>query len=231
MGTAFSEIITGYAMQDIDDIRWQEQLANNAAQFFRAKSQALINSIPRFNKPVTMEAYLTFTSPTYDDYLYTPTTAQNAPITIQTGKSGYELCNTGITQQGPNGAVTYTSCANTYDSATGDVVVNVNLAVGQNVEIDFYTDGTFDNVLTNRQKRILGLCMVVDWHYQFANTYLGMINVVTDKTFNVRSPSEHIRVTTDRVRANEQKLASEIAAYEQSVYALGTIPKGIFPKI
>ena len=70
MSTLFSDVLTQYAMQFIDDVRWQEQLALNPAQFFRAKSQTLISAIPRFNRPPNMQEYLKYVAPSYAGLAY-----------------------------------------------------------------------------------------------------------------------------------------------------------------
>ena len=232
MATGFSEIITKHAMNFIEDVNWTEQLQENPAQFFRAKSLILLNSIPRFNRPYNIREFLQdYTEPTYADmYVTADTTATS--ITVETDCTGYELCNTGIVEQA-NGTITYTPCITHYFPETGVVVVEARegqIKQGQQIEIDFYTDGYFNNDLTPTQKRILGLCMAVDWYYSFANTFLNVANLITDKTFNLRSPSEHIRVNTERYRNLESKLSSELMAYEQSCFAVQTVAKTTFPQ-
>ena len=232
MATGFSEIITNHAMNFIEDVNWTEQLQENPAQFFRAKSLILLNAIPRFNRPYNIREYLMqYTEPQYADVYYVAEETATS-ISFQTEKTGYELCSAGIVITA-NGNTTYTPCTTHYFPETGEVIVEAGdgqIKEGQQIEIDFYTDGYFENDLTQTQKRILGLCMAVDWYYAFANTFLNVANLITDKTFNLRSPSEHIRVNTERYRNLESKLSSELMAYEQSCFAVQTVAKTTFPK-
>ena len=228
MATGFSEIITQNAMNFIEDVNWTEQLQENPAQFFRAKSLILLNAIPRFNRPYNIREYLMqYVEPQYADAYYT-VEESGTSATFTTEYTGYELCNAGIVITA-NGTTTYTPCTTQYDAETGTIVVEGQLEAGQTISIDLYTDGYFENDLTQTQKRIMGLCMAVDWYYAFANTFLNVANLITDKTFNLRSPSEHIRVNTERYRNLESKLSSELMAYEQSCFAVNTVPKTTFP--
>ena len=232
MATGFSEIITNHAMNFIEDVNWTEQLQENPAQFFRAKSLILLNAIPRFNRPYNIREYLMqYTEPVYGDAYFTVENTGDT-ASFSTDFIGYELCSAGIVETA-NGTTTYTPCITHYFPETGEVIVEAGdgqIKEGQQIEIDFYTDGYFENDLTQTQKRILGLCMAVDWYYAFANTFLNVANLITDKTFNLRSPSEHIRVNTERYRNLESKLSSELMAYEQSCFAVQTVAKTTFPK-
>lgn len=230
MGTAFSTIITQHAMNFIEDPRWQEQLETDPAQFFRAKSLILVNSIPRFNRPYNIQKYLTYTDAAFSDYEYVVPDDTYEPTTIETEIVEFELCSTGIVEPSEKSDTpTYTSIPNEYDPETGIITISQPLKAGQSILCDFYTDGAFDLELDNTQKRILGLCMACDWHRQFANAYLNVANLVIDKTFNVRSASEHMRVNTERLRTLEQMLSQEILAYEQKQFALKYVYKGVFP--
>lgn len=232
MATGFSEIITQNAMNFIEDVNWTEQLQENPAQFFRAKSLILLNAIPRFNRPYNIREFMQdYTEPQYADLYYEAETTATS-ISFDTGMLNFELCCSGLVIT-ENGNTTYVPCITHYFPENGTVVVEARdgkIEQGQHIEIDFYTDGYFNNDLTPTQKRIMGLCMAVDWYYAFANTYLNVANLITDKTFNLRSPSEHIRVNTERYRNLESKLSSELMAYEQSCFAVDTVPHTTFPK-
>lgn len=233
MATAFSEVLTQYAMQFIDDVRWQEQLALNPAQFFRAKSQALISAIPRFNRPPNMQAYLSYTAPAYFDYTHIVSDEDVFPLSLEIGAVEYDLCSVGYITHEDNGGVTYNSISDfTYDGATGVVVVNGELPVGTRIDFDFYTDGLFDNDLDDTQKRLLGLCVAYDWFYRFENSFLNVLNPITDKTFSPRSATaEDKRANTARFYDIGKQLSSELIAYEQRLYALKYIPQSGFNKL
>ena len=230
MATAFSEIITG-AMDFFIDVRWQEQLAQDPAQFFRAKSANVIHAIPRFNCPPNMQEYLTYTTPSYADYLYVPGEDKEAGTEVPTQKMGFELCSVCLETQYANGSVSLVPVAHSYDAETGIVTLDSAVSAGSSVIMDFYTDGQFKNDLDDNQKRILSLCVAVDWYFQFANNYLGIANLVTDKSFSIKSPSEHIRANTERLRELQAQLRSELMAYEQRLYKVQGVPPYQLPKV
>ncbi len=227
MATLFSDVLTQYAMQFIDDVRWTEQLTLNPAQFFRAKSQALISAIPRFNRPPNIQQYLKYIEPSYSDTTHTVINTDVFPLTVETGNSGYELCSVGYVLTDSVGGATYTSITDfTYDSETGNVVVNEQLQEGTVIDFDFYTDGYFENDLDDTQKRLLGLCVAYDWYYRFENAFLNVLNPITDKTFSPRSATaEDKRANTARYTEISRQLSSELIAYEQRLYAMKYIPK------
>lgn len=227
MGTLFSDVLTQYAMQFIDDVRWQEQLALNPAQFFRAKSQGLIASVPRFNRPPTMQKYLSYAPPTYDAYSYTIGYDDSFPLNLTTEMTEYQLVSVGTVEVGETGGVTYTPYSDfSYDAETGEITLNAEIPSGTQVDIDFYTDGVFDKDLDETQKRILGLCVAYDWYYRMANAFLNVLNPITDKTFSPRSATaEDKRANTSRYAEINRQLSSELMAYEQRLYALKYIPK------
>jgi hypothetical protein len=214
-------------MQFIDDVRWTEQLTLNPAQFFRAKSQALISAIPRFNRPPNIQQYLKYTEPSYSDTTHTVINTDVFPLTVETGNIGYELCSVGYVITDSAGGATYNSITDfTYDSETGNVVVNEQLQEGTVIDFDFYTDGYFENDLDDTQKRLLGLCVAYDWYYRFENAFLNVLNPITDKTFSPRSATaEDKRANTARYTEIGRQLSSELIAYEQRLYAMKYIPK------
>ena len=226
MGTTFSEILTG-AMLFMEDARWQEQLATNPAQFYRAKSANVIHAIPRFNCPPNIQSYLTYQAPAYTDYEYTTTEETSV---VNTGITGYELCTAGYwTNMGS--IPVFQAFAQTYNAETGDVTFSTPVSSDFTVSFDFYTDGVFDNDLDDAQKRILSLATAVDWYFQFANDYLGIANLVVDKSFSMKSPAEHIRANTERLRYLQEQLRSELFAYEQRLYKMQFVPTFALPKI
>jgi len=230
MGTGFSEIIQG-AMYFMNDVRWQEQLAADPAQFFRAKSAFVISAIPRFNCPPNMQEYLTYTAPAVDDMVYTAEEDKTSGFVIETGKTGFQLCSVAMENKQSNGSVFLTPVDCSYDDETGDVTVNADVRTAQSLVLDFYTDGEFTNELDDEQKRIMSLAVACDWYFQFANDYLGIANLVTDKSFSIKSPSEHIRANTERMRYLREELRSELHAYEQRLYKVQFTPKTMIPKV
>lgn len=217
MKVTFSEILTQYAMQEIDDINWVRELAVSPARFLRAKSDMLIMAIPYFSRPIQMQEWLKYKPPSYDDYLYTATRDETAPIVIATGKTNYELCSAVITTEDAVGNVTVTTVAAEYDAETGNVTVNQNLTAGQKVDMDFYTDGVFEYALDPEQCRILGTCVAYVWNTRFANKWLNMQPKIADNSFKVGSESAHITAETARLKELRLALNDTLLHYEQNL--------------
>lgn len=218
-GTAFSEIIVNYIMQNIDDLRWEEELTRNAALFMRSKSLLLMNAVPRFNKPPEMRQRLAFTPPTYADDAYTVQGGDEAPLTIQTGQVGFEICTAGVVALDQLGNPIYTPLTDiSYDAETGEITINTgSFAAGNTIDIDFYTDGGFETELNETEKRILGLCGAYAWYNRFGNTWLNAQPKIKDPNFKTEAESGWIRATSEKQRLLRVALDGEMRAYENAL--------------
>lgn len=234
MGTPFSVILTQWALQDIDDINWQRELAISPARFFRAKSDTLIRAIPRFNRPPYMQKWLTYTKPNYTDFLYTAQSAQTSGFSIQTGEVGFELVSAVLIGTDETGSPVYTPVSTDYDATTGDVTVNADVAEGQQIDIDFYTDGYFDRELDDEMCHILSLCIAFTWLSRFVNTWLNMQPKIHDKSFDVGSESAQMTANTAKFKETRLALNDALLHYEENVaYAQKTdrIPPFLKPPV
>lgn len=217
MAVTFSEILTQYAMQEIDDINWVRELAISPARFFRAKSDTLITAIPYFSRPVQMQQWLKYKPPDYDDYLYTVTADETAPVVIATGKTGFELCSAVIPAEDAAGNVTTTPVSVEYDAVSGNVTVNQDLSAGQKVDMDFYTDGVFEYALDPEQCSILGTCVAYVWNTRFSNKWLNMQPKIADNSYKVGSESAHITAETAKMKQLRLSLNDTLLHYEQNL--------------
>ena len=218
MGTTWSEIITDYAMVEIDDLRMRTELQDNPALFFRGMSLYMKNAIPYFNNPPEMQGWLKNTPPSFADYYWTVPTDTAEETVVQTGQLGYELMSVQIISEEDNGVVGVTPYIGaTYDSETGNVTFPAGLTEGTQFQMDFYTDGTFDNDLTEEEKRILGLCVDYVWNVRFSGNWLNMQPKVQDANFTVGSEANYTRAQTERMRQKRIALNDEIHKYAQNV--------------
>lgn len=225
MAVTFSDILTRYAMQEINDEYWNEELALSPARFFRAKSDLLIDSIPLFSRPPEAQEWLSFQAPTYGDYLYMAESDQMAPFIIETGMKGYELCSAVIATADATGEVAETAVASDYDPETGNVTIKGNVLEGQQVDMDFYTDGVFDYDLDYEQCHILALCIAYTWMRRFGNDLLNIQPKIRDKTFDIASESAHMTAVTARKKEDRTQLNDALLRYEQNLMRRQTIPQ------
>lgn len=225
MPVTFSQILTQYAMQEINDINWTRELEMSPARFLRAKSDTVIASIPLFSRPPEAQEWLAYQAPMYDDYLYVAANDEPAPIVISTGKTGYELCSAVLTTVDAAGFPEYRPLEARYDGETGDVTVEVELRAGQSVDVDFYTDGVFDRELTPEMCSILASCIAVKWFERgFGNDWLDNKNKIKDKSFDTGSVSAQMTAVTARKKENRLTLNDKLLKYEQNVAMRQGIP-------
>lgn len=218
MGTTWSEIITDYAMVEIDDLRMRAELQDNPALFFRGMSLYMKNAIPYFNNPPEMQQWMKNTPPSFADYYWTVPTDTAEETVVQTGQLGYELMSVQILSEEENGVVGVTPYIGaTYDSETGNVTFPAGLTEGTQFQMDFYTDGTFDNDLTEEEKRILGLCVDYVWNVRFSGNWLNMQPKIQDANFSVGSEANYTRSQTERMRQKRIALNDEIHKYAQNI--------------
>lgn len=221
--TGWSEIICDYAMLYINDDRMTEKLKNNPARFFREMSLYMRSAIPRFNRPVEMISYLKpGTEPVFDSFLWTAPEGEPGPITVPTGKTGYDLCSVVIREKDRYGNPIETPYPARYDPETGEVTFETVMPATV-FDMDFYTDGTFDNELTQEMKRILGLCIQSVWENRFTSAWLPREAKVSDRSFTSPNEANWTRAQEEKRRSLEATLNEELRNYEQCCAYMTTV--------
>lgn len=219
MATTFSDIITlALASKVINDLRWEQDFGENAALFLRQKSQAMQLAIPKFNRPPEMRQYLSFTAPAFDDFEYVTDSAVTGSITINTGKTGYELCNVGVFSVNQYQEADYTPVTGfSYNDETGDVVITGDYPANTDFQFDFYTDGVFDQDLNYEIQEILCYCLAMVWETGFSGEWLNRTPILQDKTFKRASTeSAWTEAQEHKRRAIETALNDRLMKYEQN---------------
>lgn len=218
--TTFSEVITDFAMVQIDDERLHDLLAENPARFFRKMSLYMINAIPRFTHPPEARIWLRFTAPTYSDYTYAVTGTENGQAQVETGITGYSIASAVYTtDDGYGGMMDVQVQILESDPETGAITLDIpaDIPVDTPIVLDFYTDGLFDRELDYRVKRILGLCVQLEWEMRFVNAFLIQTPKIKDKSFDVGSESNLTRANSERVRMLTDNLNDEMRKFAQDV--------------
>ena len=221
MGTSWASVITDDTLLLINDLRLNNELAENPALFFRKMAFYMKSAIPRFNRPPEITGWLTYTEPTYNAMVYTVEDEQTADFTIASGLAGYELMSAGTMSEDVYGNPVYTPFSGaTYDPETGDIAVEASfdapVAAGTVLSFDFYTDGTFDHDLTDGQRRILALCLQYVWEQAFADEWLNRAPRAKDRSFDAGNVSSQTRANTERLNAIKRTLDDEMTGYAQS---------------
>lgn len=230
MATSWSEIITDFALTEIDDVRLTEELSENPALFFRRMSLYLKNGAAYFDNPPEIQNWLKSTEPQFEDYEWVGETSADETV-VDTGIIGYELMSVvTICTDSVGTVVTKPYHDAVYDSETGEVTFPAGIEDGTVFSLDFYTDGQFENTLTLEEKRILGKCTALVWNERFDGNWLNMQPKIHDKSFTVGSESAHIRAVSEKMRRLRAELNDEIRRYEQNVAYRNTVKRGYLTK-
>ena len=219
MATTFSDIITlALTSKIINDLRWEQDFAENAALFLRQKSAAVELAIPKFNRPPEIREYLAYTAPSFDSYYEKIVDDVQGTVTIETEMTGYELCNVGTLSIDQYGDPTYTPVKTfTYNAETGDVIVLGNYPANTEFQIDFYTDGVFTNELNMEVQEILCYCLNMVWETGFSGEWLNRTPILQDKTFKRASTeSAWTEAQEHKRKAAETALNDRLMKYEQN---------------
>lgn len=215
--TTFSEIITDYAMVEIDDVRLHKELAVSPARFYRKMCLYMNNAIPRFNRPPVVRGWLKYTPAQWDDFQYIAQENMQSGSVIATNIKEYDMASAVQVSDDGYGGIQYTPVPIAYDANTGNVTVQTELQQNAQIDIDFYTDGVFNLELGGEMKRILGLCVQVVWENRFVNNFLLQQPKIKDRSFDLGSEANHMNAGTNRLRALTQMLNQELNAFEQAV--------------
>lgn len=220
MGTSWASVITDDALLIINDLRLNEELAENPALFFRKMSFYVKNAVPRFNRPPEVKGQLTYTEAAYDSTTATVEEEQTEDYEIATEMTGYDLMSAGIMSEDVYGNPVYTPTEATYDPETGTITIPASaddpISAGTVYSFDFYTDGSFDNDLTDAQRRILALCIQYAWETAFVNDWLTRFPRAKDRSFDAGNVSSQTRANTERINAVRKALDDEMTGYAQT---------------
>lgn len=213
--TAVSEII-GEALIYIDDVRMQEQLSSNPALFYRRTSAYVTASMPLLSSPPELYSHVSrnYVAPEFADseWVSTADSTIDSETDVSTGCIGYDICSVTIRSEDGMYAIPYTEAA--YNAETGVVTFPKQASEGIEYEIDFYKDGTA-NDLTLHQKRLWALAISIVWNERFSNDWLNLQPKIKDSSFNTVNESNFMDKLTNRMIANRQAFEDELHKYEQ----------------
>lgn len=231
MGTAWGEIITNYAMENINDVRLTESAQQNPAAYMRRMALYMANAIPLFNMPPEMTDWLQdgIVMPRYGDYYWESTGESTGQETVVvTGMTGYELFSCSKETRDATGGVVYTPYLDAaYDAETGNVTFPPQDGAGITYSLDFYTDGEFPHDMTMRQKRLLGLCVAAAWDERFyGHNWLNDQMKLKDASFETANEGTYMEKSSAKHGKNRGRLMDELAKYEQDCAHLNVVRRG-----
>ena len=217
MATGWSEIV-GSALTVIDDERLNEQLTISPAMFYRRMSSYVGFAVSMLNRPPEMLEMLkrSRADPVYDDAIWISTDASVAEETVvNTGKTGYQLFSAVIRLNSPKGGADFAPyAAAVYDPLTGDVTFPKQQKAGVEYILDFYNDGSFDD-LSASQLRLFGMAIAVVWDERFERTWLNITPKVHDSTFDTVNEGNYMEKGSQRLQRNVAAFHDALRHYEQ----------------
>lgn len=224
MATLWSDIVAAALIQ-IDDVRLTEQMQTSPALFYRRMAAIITQALPLLSRPPELLTHLKngMVAATYDDFEWVSTEGSTEQETsLETGIIGYDLCSCVQRVMQNNGTVMLVPYSVSYDAETGIVTFPVQITVGADYELDFYTDGSFPD-LTESQMRLFALAVAVVWDERFSRNWLNMQMKIKDESFETVNEANYIQQVSKRLHDNRISFNDELRWYEQQVAFVNTV--------
>lgn len=234
-------VMTKYCSVYVNDQRLTDLAQSDMPLYAWRMWGYLLPAISLFTLPDEMSAYLKgtletpkLTEPKFASYRYTVEQDATSPVTVSLGEEyvGFELFSCHALEQvddfGTVEPVPVTLAS--YNAETGEVTLQASeeapIPAGTVFDMDFYTDGAFENPLTHDMMNILGLCFRVVWLLRFDTDWLSIVSKIEDKSFTVQNIANKERADRETVESAIKQLNSEMRAYERKLNYNKTFPKG-----
>lgn len=235
MATPILQVITQYCEGYCDDIRMQSLRETNPALYLRQMWFFLRIAVSLFNIPAEMPRYLMgtedepkLTEPVFADTVFTLDDDSEDTVVLALGGeyAGFELasCRQRVIEQ--DGRAEYYAADFSYDAQTGDITVNGAYPAGTVFEMDFATDGAFENTLTPEMMDILGTGFGLAWRERFNADWLSIVSKVEDKSFKEQTRSSDKRANTEQIEAMRVSFAGKMRRFSQNLYYKNFVPQG-----
>ena len=219
MGTTWEQIETQAMTYIKNDLSLDWDMENRLPVYYNRMAGYMRAAIPKFNRPPQMLAKLKqYTAPLFDDFDDTAESDIPAPATIQTGKTGFEICSAGIRGTDSYGNPSYTPLTMTdYNSETGAVTLAEGITAGQTIAFDFYASGRFAQTLNDTEADILAYCIYNVWEHRFDNNAIERQSKIRDSSFTTISEASQTDAGTRRQKEVDSQLFAMMRAYEQNL--------------
>ena len=226
MGTTFEAIECAAMTYIKNDLSLDWDLKNRLPVFYRRMWNYMQAAIPLFNKPPTMLLRLRgYEAPQYSDVLYTVDAEPvDGQITVQTQITDMDICSAGVVMDDEFGNPQYIPLTvENYNAETGEVLISGDMAVGDEIDIDFYKSGSFAVDLNETECDILAFCIYDVWEHRFDNNALERASKIRDANFTTISEASQTNAGTDRQREVDSQLFDKLRMYELNCAYLKTV--------
>ena len=226
MGTTFEAIECAAMTYIKNDLSLDWDLKNRLPVFYRRMWNYMQAAIPLFNKPPTMLLRLrNYEAPQYSDVLYSVDAEPiDSQITVQTEITDMDICSAGVVMDDEFGNPQYVPLTvENYNAETGEVIISGDMAVGDEIDIDFYKSGSFAVDLNETECDILAFCIYDVWEHRFDNNALERASKIRDANFTTISEASQTNAGTDRQREVDSQLFDKLRMYELNCAYLKTV--------
>lgn len=225
MGTSFEQIECQALTYIKNDMSLDWDLQNRLPVFYRRMWSYMVAAIPLFNKPPVMLSRLhAYTEPQFSDMIFTVTDEPLGPLSVDTGITDMDICSAGIVRNDEFGNPEYLPLTvDSYDAETGEVVISGTIALGDEIDIDFYKSGSFSVELNPTECDILAFCIYDVWEHRFDNNALERASKIRDANFTTISEASQTNAGTERQREVDSQLFDKLRMYEQTAAYLKTV--------
>lgn len=222
--TTIADLISK-VMVIIDDIRLNEMLRENPAAFYRKMCGYIDIAMPMLSRPPELYKHITkgYTASQFEDAAWVSTEASLTDETIlETGLTGYDFM--GVTSISADGTNVDSYSEATYDPETGEVTFPIQTEAGITYDIDFYKDGSFEN-LTPTMERLFVLAIAIVWDERLNHNWLNLTPKIKDSSFETLNESNYMEKLTIRMKENRAAFYEELRKYEQDIAYSNVVPE------
>lgn len=224
MSTAWEPIETQAMTYIKNDLSLDWDMKNRLAVFYNRMAAYMEWAIPLFNRPPEMLLKLSrVTEPDFEDADYTPGEAKEAPVTIETKLTGFDICSCGLLGQDQFGNATYSPVQCVYDAESGDVVINTALAAEDTLSINLYKSGEFAADLSRTEQTILAYAIYAAWEHRFDNNAIERTSKIRDSSFTTISEASQTNANTARQKEVMQQFYGMLRRYEENRSYIETV--------
>lgn len=209
--TPFSNIYTR-AVNFMDDPHITDAFKNNQVLFYQIMNGYLNNAIPLFYIPSGIQEKLNDrVEPQGQIELF-----HSVDVTIKKFT---------LTTTPPDNALFLYMANNeivnaTYDKTDNSVIFEKEIPLGkENVYVEWYEDGYFNQDLTDRQEVILSLLLVQCWTQKEKNFLLDIRRLLQDTDFKLISEGSSLKNKRDWFTDAREQSSNEMKSYSWEVYS------------
>lgn len=225
MGTSWESIETRAMTYIKNDLSLEWDMKNRLPVFYNRMRAYMMEAIPLFNRPPEMLLKLKdYTEPLFSALSYTQETDESAGITIETGETGYDICSAAVQAEDDFGEIELNPIpVQSYDTATGHVVLTGSFSAGTEIMLYFYKAASFKAELNHAEQGILAFAVYNRWEHRFDNNVPERTSKIRDAGFTTVSEASMTTANRGRMEKADHDLYDMMRAYQDDLDYLDVV--------